>query len=112
MRDYKYILVDKKPVVAHDLLAWAQWFETGDRHVRQNQIRGARVSTVFLGIDHNWSQAPGSLPILFETMIFDLPKFEGYQERYSTWEQALEGHREAVRLLVKYFRRKKRAKGP
>jgi len=57
------------------------------------------VSTVFLGIDHNWGGGP---PLIFETMIFnqgpesERPWHEEYQERYSTWEQAEAGHARAV----------------
>jgi hypothetical protein len=50
------------------------------------------VSTVFVGLDHNWE---GGDPILFETMIFGGP-LDQYQERYSTWDQAERGHQEAV----------------
>jgi hypothetical protein len=54
------------------------------------------VSTVFiLGINHAFGDGD---PLLFETMIFDGP-LDGYQVRYSTWEQAEVGHKEALREL-------------
>lgn len=55
---------------------------------------GIKVSTVFLGLDHNYEDGP---PILFETMIFG-GKHDEYQERYSTWDEAVEGHARAVKL--------------
>lgn len=53
-----------------------------------------RVSTVFLGIDHNWGRGP---PVLWETMIFGGPHDE-FQERYSSHESAVAGHARAVRI--------------
>lgn len=52
------------------------------------------VSTVFLGLDHNWGIGP---PLLFETMIFGGVHDE-YQERYSIWDEAEAGHARAVAL--------------
>lgn len=57
---------------------------------------GAWVSTVLLGIDHNFSsEGP---PLIFETMVFAGP--EGGAEldcrRYATREQAEAGHSELV----------------
>jgi hypothetical protein len=48
-----YILVDRLPVaVDHD--AWMRWFETSDRQIGDDKIGKIRVSTVFLGINHNF----------------------------------------------------------
>jgi len=56
------------------------------------------VSTVFLGLDHNFSgYGP---PILFETMIFGGP-YNTYQERYRTWDEAERGHARAVKKAMK-----------
>jgi len=65
--------------------------------VGNDKIDSARISTVFLGLDHNYShQGP---PILFETMIFSDDKNDQYMERYYTWDQALAGHKRIVELL-------------
>jgi hypothetical protein len=80
----KYVLVDKKAVPCDDLLEWAKQFETTDRRVAQDYVGNVRVSTVFLGLDHNYW---GGEPLLFETMVFDGP-LDGEQDRCSTWEQA------------------------
>jgi len=38
-------------------------------------------------------------PLLFETMIFG-GEHDDYQERYSTYEEALEGHQRAIQLVT------------
>ena len=58
-----------------------------------------RVSTVFLGLDHNWT--PGQRPLVFETLVFGGPA-DGMMERYSTWEEAEAGH-EVIVALVRAF---------
>ena len=90
----KYILQGKK-VVPADLMTWAKWFETGDRHVANTAIGDVRVSTVFLGLDHSFGHGE---PLLFETMIFG-GEHNDYQTRCSTWEQAEAQHAEAVALV-------------
>ena len=66
---------------------------------------GVRISTVFLGLDYNFSH-PGP-PALFETMIFSAAKHKNefnnkyyhedlYMDRYSTKEEALTGHKRAI----------------
>ncbi len=93
----KYILKEKIPVPCPDLTEWAKWFETGDRIVKQDRLLdGVLVSTVFLGLDHNWSGT--GEPILFETMIFG-GKHHDYQTRCSTWEQAEKMHEKALELV-------------
>lgn len=92
-----YILDEQgKPVREPDILKWAHWFEKADRHVAKDKFGKVQVSTVFLGIDHNF-HANGP-PVLFETMIFGGPH-DQYQERYSTKEDAIAGHRKAVALV-------------
>jgi len=54
------------------------------------------VSTVFLGLDHSWN---GGKPILWETMIFGGKNDQAYQERYSSYEDALEGHQKAINFI-------------
>lgn len=93
-----YILKDKKPVMV-DLMTWARFFEgkfvdgkwISDRIVKHTYVYDTLVSTVFLGLDHNWDD--DGPPILFETMVFGGPaeKGGGMQDRYATWEQAEEG---------------------
>jgi hypothetical protein len=91
-----YILKDKKPVPVDGLLEWGSQFEDPDsRKVRRTHILNdwIFISTVFLGLDHRFGFA--GPPLLFETMIFG-GYLEDYQRRYSTWDEAVRGHYEAV----------------
>lgn len=89
----KYILEGKTPKVVDDVIEWGRWFETANRHVADTHLSdGVRVSTAFLGIDHNFG---GGEPILFETMIFG-GKHDQYTERYCTYEEAEIGHKQAL----------------
>ena len=92
----KYILDENgNPQEEKDSMKWACWFATGNRIIARNEINRRRISTVFLGLNHNFGEGK---PLLFETMIFD-GKHDEYQERYSTKEEALAGHAKAVELV-------------
>jgi len=106
-----YILVGKQPVVCRSILEFGRWFETADRHVALTMTRHFVVSTVFLGIDHNfWGEGD---PVLFETMVFARqhgspfsPHFATGDEqgcwRHCTWDDAQRWHWGVVRM----YRRK------
>jgi hypothetical protein len=102
MKPEYYILKGKEIIEEPDLLKWAQWFETQERFLFSNEIGGGeiRVSTVFLGLDHNWF-GEGE-PILFETMIFG-GKFDNEQWRYRTYDEAEEGHKKVVAKALMVF---------
>ncbi len=88
---------DNKPVLASDIKKWAEFFESEKRVIAQDRVRDARISTVFLGLDHNFlSEGP---PILFETMIFG-GRFDQNQYRYSTYDDARSGHNLAIRMVL------------
>lgn len=99
----KYTLIGKCVVPCLDLLAWARWMEgnRGKRHVADDRLTGEvdgesvaiRISTVFLGVDHNWFDR--SDPLLFESMIFGGPH-DGDQWRYASWDEAEAGHAEML----------------
>lgn len=89
----KYILNGKTPVRCDDLKTWAIQYGESDRYVAQDMIGDARVSTIFLGIDHGY----GGRPLLFETMIFGGPH-DQFQDRCSTWDEAEKMHDQAVAL--------------
>lgn len=92
----QYILEGHEPVRCHSLFEWAKWFETAERHVGKTIVAiDIKVSTVFLGLDHQYGDGE---PILFETMVFG-GKHDQEMERYSTWEQAEEGHKRWVNKL-------------
>lgn len=92
-----HYILNGHEVVAVDMNTWAKSFQIGDRHVRKTTIGNVDVSTVFLGIDHNWSNGP---PLLFETMVFG-GSLDEKQERYSTWEEAEKGHAAMVERVKK-----------
>lgn len=91
-RDVKYILNADHVAVPVDLLTWGRWLEENGarRIVRQDRFPdGVRVSTVFIGLDHNWD--PAGPRHIFETMVFG-GAHDQAQERYATWAQAEAGH--------------------
>lgn len=84
--------------IACDAVEWARWFKDEDARViaRNHVWDDVLVSTIFLGIDHRFGVGDA---VLYETMIFDQSggrSHELYQERYSTRQEALEGHRKAI----------------
>jgi hypothetical protein len=94
-----YILdADNNPIPEPNALDWAIWFEDNhSRRVGWTQITSEIVvSTVFLGLDHNFSGQGG--PILFETMVFG-GKCDEYQCRHHTWAEAAAFHAMVVEEL-------------
>jgi hypothetical protein len=93
MANGRYILDSNgNPVEENDLLTWGRWLENApNREVgRDTTAGGAQVSTVFLGLDHGFGR-----PVLWETMIFGGP-LDGFQARYTSLEDALAGHVDAL----------------
>jgi len=95
-----YILNPDHSVKVVLLMEWAEWFESTvkerwdtPRRVAQTNINDeVNVSTVFLGLDYRFWEGP---PLIFETMIFG-GEHDQYQERYSTWNEAVSWHKRAV----------------
>lgn len=68
--------------------------------VARTRIRGNLVSTVWLGMDHNFG-FDGNGPVIFETMVFFSDDFKDeYCERYCTEDQARAGHVRAIAWLT------------
>ena len=81
-----------------DLIQWARWKNTADCAVAKAHLQGYLVSTVFLGINHAYFDNEPSL--WFETMIFQEGQWnELYCERYTTWDEALAGHKRACEAV-------------
>lgn len=101
----QYILDGHTPVPEYDTITWAMWFEKADRRVAIDMVKRCRISTVFLGLDHNHS---GGEPILFETMIFGglWDKGGEYQTRCCTWGEAEEMHRVAIVAVTEEFHKR------
>lgn len=97
-----YKLDENKNVKPSSLEEWATFIEkrlpTNYWIVGKDDVNGYHISTVFIGLCHN-SNPSSKVPIVFETMIFLNGETGFYQERYSTWEEAEEGHRRAVQWV-------------
>jgi len=87
----KYILDSEGvPILEPDLMIWAMWFEKANRVVKQETIGPSKVSTIFLGLDHNY--LPDGEPIFWETMVFG-GKLDGHTDRCPGFKaDALEMH--------------------
>jgi len=71
------------------------------RRIAQTIVGQYTVSTVWLGVNHNFS-ASGMPPLIFETMVFETATDTAaldIQERYATESEAREGHRAVVSEL-------------
>lgn len=97
-----YKLDENKNVVESSMEEWATFIEgrlpANFKHVGDDTINGHRVSTVFLGLCHNFGYHDKT-PIVFETMVFKSRGKEIYQRRYCTWKQAEAGHQEAIQWV-------------
>ena len=94
MSDYYVLDKDHKPIRA-TLDEWSKFTEPHcTSRVARDENDEILVSTVFLGLDHNWGEGP---PILFETMIFGGEHDED-QWRYETWDEAIAGHKIACSI--------------
>jgi len=110
-----YILDNRRRIVpVDDTVEFCNYFAKNSRRVDYTEIvAGCFVSTVFLGVDHNFSgDGP---PILFETMVFGGEPteihyrgvnsgFEDYTRRYATYGEAHKGHWEVVDEVKKLLK--------
>lgn len=120
-----YILKDGIAVPEPDMKKWGEFAsKIEDRRVALTEIHHCTVSTVFLGLDHNFYG--GEYPVLYETMVFmgeasqktidsgravpfldpkdGTPQQEwSDMRRYSFRCEALEGHHETVKAIEKLF---------
>ena len=72
---------------------WCLRLRPEEQRVALDKLEGSEVSTVWLGLDHQFY--PGGPPLIFETMVFGGPLDEE-MDRYSTLEQAVKGHADMV----------------
>jgi hypothetical protein len=111
----RFAKLEDRQIVPCTLTEWAMWDrEREKRIIGQHQTQTHLVSTVFLGLDHAFYS--DVRPQWFETMIFDKTqrheleldgKLTGtwtigesvYEERYSTLEEAEQGHQAAIAWL-------------
>jgi hypothetical protein len=99
MMSHKYLLDGHETVPTDDLELWARRLELDNRIVAITHLGRCRISTVFLGLDHNFGHGP---PLLFETMAFDEEsgRWLDIQEWCSTWSQAEDQHARVVASLT------------
>jgi hypothetical protein len=101
----RYILKDGKPIPARSSEEFDAFIaDVENRRVDANQLEDHAgteifISTVFLGIDHNFSGK--GLPLLWETQITwpGNEAFHFWQKRYTSEEAARVGHQAAVFLV-------------
>jgi hypothetical protein len=104
MRELQYYYLEGKEIKStKDITEWAIHLDYDNKIVEQTTIQGVFISTVFLGIDHGWGS---DVPILFETMVFG-GKYNEYQWRYATWDEAYKGHHEVCAMVSEEGTRKK-----
>jgi hypothetical protein len=94
-----YILDKENKPVKSTIIQHSEWIEANPERkaVKQEHIGDIFISTVFLGLDHSWNS---DIPVLWETMIFG-GEHDQYQDRYTSHEDALEGHKLALTLITK-----------
>jgi hypothetical protein len=112
---HRFAKLEDRQIIPCTLTEWAMWDrEHEKRIVGRHQTQTHLVSTVFMGLDHAFYS--DMRPQWFETMIFEKTqryeleldgKLTGewtfgesvYQERYSTFEEAEQGHQAAIAWL-------------
>lgn len=82
------------PITAEE---WAATFNEETRRVKFDRLpNDFRVSTIWLGLDHQYGDGP---PLIFETMVFHGERSADLDmERYSTLAEAEAGHARMVAL--------------
>ena len=88
---------------ADTMLGFREDFDWGTRFDLKTNVGEYQVSTVDLGLDHSFGIGK---PLYYETMIFkiknnkiDFDNSLDYQVRYSTEEEAREGHKKAIEYV-------------
>ena len=92
---------NNNPVKAKNIEDYYKWVSKNQekRTVMRQDVDGVTISTVFLGSDHSYPKNDNK-PLLWETMIFE-GEHDGYQERYYSFDNAVDGHFEALKLVTK-----------
>ena len=90
-----YWILRGREIVPAELMEWAKFYETRERFMFNESVGDAKVSTVFLGLDHGYGDGA---PVLFESMIFGGLHADS-QWRYCTYGEAEAGHKRIVQCL-------------
>ena len=101
----RYVLNDKgEPVLCEDVIEWATKFEITKRRVAETTVDDLWISTVFLGLNHNWHEGP---PVVWETMVFcnsdeDHPLHQWMDRCAGSREQAVAMHERCVTYVKEW----------
>jgi hypothetical protein len=104
MKGMYFVLLPNRMIAEVGMKEWAEWYQDAERTVAQTETELHLISTVFLGINHQFSfRGP---PLLFETMVFakdgnESSAFDGECRRYSSWDDAEAGHKTVTRRVLK-----------
>jgi hypothetical protein len=75
------------------------WAHEDSRVIAQTGNENIMVSTIFTGINYRFfEEGP---PIVFETMVFG-GKWNEFQYRYCTYDEAMAGHKKIVEEVFGY----------
>src|SRR5690606_30445769 len=104
MYHHYYRLTEDFQIEPTDADGWAETFDDPRRFLARDRVGAFEVSTVFLGINHAFTEGP---PLVFETMIFLHGRngWEGgeqYMERFATYDDAMTKHAYIVQTLRQY----------
>lgn len=100
-----FILDENKDAISvEDAREWGNWMRDANRVVARDEFTTEDntafiVSTLFLGLNHNYGDMNDEAPILFETMIFGGNPLRDYPERYTYWYEAEAGHQRIVKNI-------------
>jgi len=95
------------PIYEPNLFGWSVWYGKTRINkatiVQRTEVGELLVSTIFLSLDHGFLD---NIPILYETMILNAEFEDQNMWRYETKEEALIGHKEAVRKAIRFINQK------
>ena len=87
-----WILKDGIPTPVTGEESWREWFEVfNNRVIRQDEIEGCMISTIFFGVNHSQSRKP----LLYETSLL-LDEDENPIYRSETEKEALKIHESLI----------------
>jgi hypothetical protein len=97
----KYILEGGEVKKIDSLSEWALWIIENNKTIGLTPLRNIKVKTVFLGFDMGEEMAEDvTKPLVFKTYVCGPGTFlNGYSEYFSTFEEAIEGHKRVVEKI-------------
>ncbi|MEH2384910.1 MAG: hypothetical protein V7K14_03765 [Nostoc sp.] len=97
---YAYVLDEELNAIAVDDQGLEEYIKRNGnpvKHIAFNYVEDVLISTIFLSANCQWN--PDKPPLFFETEVFG-GELDRMQTRYSTYEQAVAGHRAIVDLVL------------